>query len=524
MKKEVKAGIAVVFLLFFVFLVMQFSKVFIYYDDFGYLSLSYGNTVSDVAGSSYTLPQLIEFMGKHYFESNGRLFYLFLFCFIYMLGGLTAVQVFMAASVLAILILVYYVVIRQTKLSGWQPLALAVFICLLYGTLGISIQRNGTYWYAASFLYVVPAVTFLLFAIVSYDAIEKADVKQKIACIILAFLAAFSQEEWLVAVIGYTMMLIAVKVWRKYRVGVFDIAILIAAVAGALPILTSPAVRMRLENNSEFAKLSLIEKVIRNIRIIIDQFFSLNNRNYLAVMAAALVVMAGYMIIKKFQFQLYNVIYFIVTLIIDLYLLAKFTIYAQGPVVNPEVMIWVLFVYMIMTAVQVIRFLADRNQVLLALIFMASVLTLACLVIVPELPHRVLLPFFYLSYALYGYLFCLLLLERKQPVWGLCGLLFIAVLSIPNLRNIYRGYQFNYHILSYNDEVIRENVKRVEAGEDIKTITVYWNPDPICSGEMVYDNNFSFMVYWMNQYYDLSNDIELDYQPITDLGVWLRTH
>ena len=93
MKKEVKIGIGLVFLAFYVFLIMQFGKVFVYYDDFGYLSLSYGNTVPDVIGSNYTLSQLLSFMGKHYFYSNGRLFYLFLFSFLNMIGGLAAVQI-----------------------------------------------------------------------------------------------------------------------------------------------------------------------------------------------------------------------------------------------------------------------------------------------------------------------------------------------------------------------------------------------------------------------------------------------
>ena len=162
MKKEVKIGIGLVFLAFYVFLIMQFGKVFVYYDDFGYLSLSYGNTVPDVIGSNYTLSQLLSFMGKHYFYSNGRLFYLFLFSFLNMTGGLAAVQAFMATSVLAILVLVHYVVMRHSKPAGWRPVFLAAFICLLYGTIGILIQRLGTYWYAASFLYVVPAVTFLV--------------------------------------------------------------------------------------------------------------------------------------------------------------------------------------------------------------------------------------------------------------------------------------------------------------------------------------------------------------------------
>ena len=57
-----------------------------------------------------------------------------------MIGGLAAVQIFMATSVLAILILVHYVVMRHIKPAGWRPVFLAAFICLLYGTIGIPVS------------------------------------------------------------------------------------------------------------------------------------------------------------------------------------------------------------------------------------------------------------------------------------------------------------------------------------------------------------------------------------------------
>ena len=90
----------------------------------------------------------------------------------------------MATSVLAILILVHYVVMRHIKPAGWRPVFLAAFICLLYGTIGILIQRLGTYWYAASFLYVVPTVTFLVLAVLYYETIgEEPETWKKAVCI-----------------------------------------------------------------------------------------------------------------------------------------------------------------------------------------------------------------------------------------------------------------------------------------------------------------------------------------------------
>lgn len=526
MKKEVKIGVGLVFLAFYVFLVMQFGKVFVYYDDFGYLSLSYGNTVPEVVGSDYNLAQLLTFMGKHYFYSNGRLFYLFLFGFLNMIGGLTAVQAFMATSVLAILILAYYVVMRHIKPEGWRPVLLAAFICLLYGTIGILIQRLGTYWYAASFLYVVPVVTFLVLAVLYFEtAEEEPETWKKTVCIVLAFFAAFSQEEWLVAVIGYICMVIAYKTWKKRRVCAYDFGTLGAAVAGALPILTSPAVKMRMDNNSEFSNLPFVQKVLTNLKNLINLFFSSDNQNYLAILLLALMALGVYMIWRKMRLQAFNIAYLAFSAAITVYLFLKLNRHVLGPGGHSWAMVWILFLYLIVTAVQVIRILYDRNQVLMGMIFISAVLTLACLVVVPELPQRVLLPFIYLSYTLLGYLFCLILLERKSVVWGAAALVVLAAVSIPNLKNIYRGYSINYEVLMYNDGVIRDAVSRIrQGGEEITEIPLYQNPDRLCSCEMVYDENFKYMIYWMGEYYDLPSEVELKYEPIADLGAWLEAH
>ena len=109
-------------------------------------------------------------------------------------------------------------------------------------------------------------------------------------------------------------------------------------------------------------------------------------------------------------------------------------------------------------------------------------------------------------------------------VWGLAGLVFVAAVSIPNLKNIYRGYSINYEVLMYNDGVIRDAAARIRGGEEIKKLTLYQNPDRLCSCEMVYDENFKYMIYWMDEYYDLPSEVELEYEPITDLSAWQQTH
>ena len=74
-----KAAVILIFVVFGGYLLLQFSRVVIYYDDYGYLSLSYAYVMEEAAGTDYNLSQLLEYMGHHYFYGNGRLLCTFLY-------------------------------------------------------------------------------------------------------------------------------------------------------------------------------------------------------------------------------------------------------------------------------------------------------------------------------------------------------------------------------------------------------------------------------------------------------------
>jgi len=109
----------------------------------------------------------------------------------------------------------------------------------------------------------------------------------------------------------------------------------------------------------------------------------------------------------------------------------------------------------------------------------------------------------------------ILLTEVKRiPVSAVCTLAFLAMVSIPNLKSIYIGYRINYQVLMYDDAVFRESAEAIRQGADIETIEVYELPDLLCKNEVVYDENFSFMIAWMRQYYDLPEYVEFEYRPL----------
>lgn len=558
MKKITRYGFAAVFLLFYVYLLMQFSKVFIYYDDFGYLSLSYGGILPDVNGSDFTLSQLFQFMGQHYSHASGRLACLFLYVLLFKLGGLRLVQFFMATTVLAIFLLLFQLIRSGKHTEGWQDTGLAVFLCTLYGLIGILTQRFGTYWFAASFLYVFPAVPFLVFARFYHGTLKTPASAQKICALcILAFFCGFTQEEWLVAVLSLILITGGRRLYLGRRgIGTAsrtggrtnggrtngrrtnggrtaasllpDAAVFLSALAGGSVILSSPAVRSRMGHDSFFASLSLPEKIVYNTGNIVNGFFANANIRYLLVFLAAMAGLGLWLCLKKAGFTAVNLLFTALSAGLVLFLLYK---QVNRIITNNRFEGWMLvllLVYLVLCLLEVAVFYHSsagqrQDSYLHTGIFFSAVLGLGALVIVPELPQRIYLPFYLLSFLLLGDLLLELLQQTKRSsakaLVLAAALLASGVPGLTNMRNIYNGYKANYEVLIYNDSVIREYSKRMQAGDTAREIPFYRLPDQLCSGEMVYTLDFGNMVKWMRQYYDLPDDAELVYETLPDGGL-----
>lgn len=544
MKRYMKYAYLAVFAAFYVFLLMQFGNVFIYYDDYGYLSLSYGTNIH-VAGSEYSFSELLAFMRGHYFNSNGRLLYMFLYCFVHMLGGIRGVQVFMATAVLAVVMLLFFIVKQMLEgrleaaeeekrscreedevygtLGPVALAALAAFLCLLYGTLGIMVQRMGTYWYAASFIYVVPAITFLVFALYFYRTVflpkgEKLGVLRMCLCAVLGFLAAWSQEQWFVTTVSFVIICLGVKLWRDRKLGLYEILTFLACAAGGLIIIFSPAVasRMNSAGNAEFASLSFFGKLGKNIPLLMNLFFSGENIRYLMFFFPMMIFMGCMTAAKDRKLLPLHLGFSAVSAAAFAGILLKQKFHVFAPGAYSALTADLLLLYIAFCFAEVILFYRAEKQPFGSIVFAAAVLSVGSAVIVPEVPLRIFYPFLYLSWLLFAYLYGRILLTevKRIPVSAVCTLAFLAMVSIPNLKSIYTGYRINYQVLMYDDAVFRESAEAIRQGEDIETIEVYELPDLLCKNEVVYDENFSFMIAWMRQYYDLPEYVEFEYRPL----------
>ena len=544
MKRYMKYAYLAVFAVFYVFLLMQFGNVFIYYDDYGYLSLSYGTHIH-VAGSEYSFSELLAFMKGHYFNSNGRLLYMFLYCFVHMLGGIRGVQVFMATAVLAVVMLLFFIVKQMLEgrleaaeeekrscreedevygtLGPVALAALAAFLCLLYGTLGIMVQRMGTYWYAASFIYVVPAITFLVFALYFYRTVflpkgEKPGVLRMCLCAVLGFLAAWSQEQWFVTTVSFVIICLGIKLWRDRRLELYEILTFLVCGAGGLIIIFSPAVssRMNSAGNAEFAALSFLGKLGKNIPLLMNLFFSGENIRYLMFFFPMMIFMGCMTAAKDRKLLPLHLGFSAVSAAVFAGILLKQKFHVFAPGAYSALTANLLLLYIAFCFAEVILFYRAEKQPFGSIVFAAAVLSVGSAVIVPEVPLRIFYPFLYLSWLLFAYMYGRILLTEvnRIPVSTVCTLAFLAMVSIPNLKSIYTGYRINYQVLMYDDAVFRESAEAIRQGADIETIEVYELPDLLCKNEVVYDENFSFMIAWMRQYYDLPEYVEFEYRPL----------
>lgn len=275
MKKTFSKSYLIIWISFLIYLILQYRQVFIYFDDYGYLSLSYGTIMPEVIGVNYSLGDIFEFMGQHFINANGRLLYTFFLPFCNMIGGVRFIQLSMAIIVWSVHYIIFVSIKKEFSMNILQLWITSCLICSMWGLIGVMYQRSGSYWFAASFTYIMPAISFLLFTRKYYSTIKSSSIRGKDAAvlILLAFLSGFSTEQWFVATLCSVIMMGAYKLFKKVRLQKYDIGILGATLIGACPILFSPAVGVRMTQSENWVQLPFYEKIIQNIEHLINYFF-----------------------------------------------------------------------------------------------------------------------------------------------------------------------------------------------------------------------------------------------------------
>ncbi|MDR0433003.1 MAG: DUF6056 family protein [Bifidobacteriaceae bacterium] len=240
------------FALLLIYLIFQFRFVYLYHDDYGYASLGYGISLHGVPGTDFTPAQAFEYLKEHFETVNGRNFIVHLAVLPHLwLARLTMVIAIPAA---------YYMLYR---LLGRKSGVAAAFLCLSFGFFPREAYRVGFYWFSASLSYVLPLVAVFASAW-AIMAVRGRTVRHPRLVLLLAcaglFASATFHEQIGLSVAAFTGLLALWRVWKERRVAKRDLALFIAAVAGAAVVVMSPGTLNRQDSVADVGLFQLAKQ------------------------------------------------------------------------------------------------------------------------------------------------------------------------------------------------------------------------------------------------------------------------
>jgi len=511
---------------FAIYLACQFQNVKIYYDDFGLYSLTYGIDADDAHnyGNMHSLSELLPYFRQFYCNTNGRLLWFFLSLSCYVLGGHMLVQIVAALLVVTIYFVMWILLQRFNKTAAAMPCASSILICLSYGLLEISILNEGTYWMAAFFLYVAPLLPFLLFVWLysarrdmGFTVFDKAIMSG------LIFFTGWSQESWGVAIIVFTLSLLIYEYKMKSKSTWFNVLLCGIAVIAVVILVASPGIRSRALQYSDFEQLNVFQKILNTVPNIVGSFFSWRNQGLYNIFFWGTQVGLGIVIGAKDKDKkifTFDVIYILACLLLSV----AYAFLKCSPItlaVEQGGAVWfimcVLFTLLIVAVcIQMTRFYIGEGKIYHCLTFFMLIASVGCLVLVPERPLRLFLPFLICSTWLMADIFCdrLSLIENasKRIQIMITGCAVLALVALPNMYTIFCGYARNSTVLNDNDYIYRNAAENIAAGEMEEPFILHLKklPEDIYAGQQVYGPS-GFMKQWICNYYKIPYNAEFIY-------------
>ena len=517
LRKKQKICVAI-FSFMLLYLVIQFHYVMVYFDDYGYYSLSYG--VNDFhIGNSYSFSELIDYLKIHYFDVNGRLPGYLVWLGLYMIGGLTLVQMTAAIIVLSILIVIWLFVNDRN-----DQIVSAILICAFYGLISQEMHRQGTYWFAAFFQYVAPVAAIVCFVIYYFKYREqKFSLKNQIILSLLTVISAYSQEQLSVTVtFMMCLLLIFELIHRNFKL--FHIVLIFIAGTCVALLLLSPSSLNRATASGNPMLLTIVYSTYNTIRT----FFSEDNRIFIILLNTALFVFSFELwkkengILKLIDlaamlYSVFSIILYVCTPLIEL--LAAFTLNRYYALITLGVPCVALI------ALQIIRYYWMNHKLERLLLFMTAVGSVGCLCFVPETPSRLFISSWLMLFPLLYDGFCGIskLMYAKVNVsfksmsHVLC--LIIVFFSVINAGEILYGYYNNYQAYRYNDAQLSEYASTYTEDSANHIIHLKTMPAPEYAAALAYHHETTFMIPWIKNYYGITDNPLFYFSDLADKAI-----
>ncbi|MDE6608138.1 MAG: hypothetical protein K2K54_10345 [Lachnospiraceae bacterium] len=486
--KFIKKNIFLAISVLFIFLILlQHHYVYMYFDDYGYASLSYINSENQI-GRLFGLTDVFQFLWLHYLKWGGRILYLFWEIILMRIGGLKMIQLVQAAIIILTGVVSGKIV---SKITQADCNACIAFSLLLYGTIQIKTLRDGVYWYSASVLYVWPLLPLLVAAYLCIE--EKESKSRKALCILLTFLAAFSQEQIAVMTITLNIFFIFFRYIKKcksgaeaYRLPKYMIGMCISAVAGGILVICAPGNTVRAEAGiyDSFYHEKIVVRTIKNIGLLINN--NVGSYNWVFIlfltlfcgMAAAIYLKSRGITAAVFVFSMYFVI-------------------ENFLPVSKEVGVIIRGIWILIFLPAIILYYLKRQSYFFLSILSAGLCSQGMMILSPTVPVR--------SHIMMEFVLHMVLMEctiylyrefgesKKKQIILKIGIAVLTLYAVCNLCFISVGYKNNYGINQKNHDALLKAQEQYENEETVTEVILYRLKDDTYANMMPYQKGYGFI-------------------------------
>lgn len=450
MKKQRDIKMYIIWGSLLIYLLILHRFVGIYFDDFGYFTLSYPRYIESISGNQWGGVELLKFLKIHYNEWGGRIFYFGIELLLYKIGGLNLLRISQAFIIAGILYTIYKIINSQIN----RPLLTSIIICCLYGfftTVGESL-----YWFSASVSYVWPMLPFFIVIYKTYFK-EELLLKDHITICFCTFIASWSQEQIGFTVLIYIVILMIKNFMEKHKINIYSIIYFVSSVAGFLCLYLAPGNFVR-KGGDAFYSQSLIKILQISISNLLYGFFSEYNW-LLLILLFAMSSYIAFSIAKKLSKTLLDRnIHFIISIILGF--IAIIIFYTKGEFFTfiyhkcPFSIYFIFIILVQMIYLHARYFFYTKN---------AMILFLCIMILIPCLyssywVDRMNVPFVFLYFLISGTIFIEVLSKKTKEYYSIFIVLLICA-SINSFMTLV-GYGKEYiYVISGNEELLQKASK-----------------------------------------------------------------
>lgn len=477
---------------FLIFLFLQYQNVFLYYDDYGYMSMTYGYDLKN-SGASNVLYNIVDYMWHSYFYVNGRIFTNFLLIISANLGGIKFMRIVLPVVITFIYFLEVKIICQ--KISKKNEIIVTLFVLISYGVIPLSVCNYGVYWFAAAYGYIIP-ILLLVVLIYYYNAEGK---RYSIIRYVVTFLLCISSEQAVVMTITWILGNMAYEYIKKHQIEKRNIFLFVDSILGAILLICSPASRSRLTTSDTYGE-SIIKKIFYYTGRTISQIHVLGNLLQYTLFLLPLIICIIKIYKRNSKRHLISVMYIIFMIIYN-------TLYNLGIYKFPDladILVWLIFFSLFFVYV-FLHIIKINYQIAIVTVAMFS--SIGIMFIMPEAPLRTFIPFLLLLPMMCAPVF--LSIETKSAKMITLSILTIgSIFSLINLKSIFCGYKQNSKIMTINESRMLEVSDKIRAGESISQIHLYKAKNNEYCGQQPYFDGISYMLFWYDNYYSLPYSIK----------------